>query len=191
MNAVSKELNKSWNAVPFVEVLAVDSEIYPEGCPETHEELIYDIWPGTTMMCDCLERNDYGTDRDYFLDIECVTGKNAPHNSADCFNIAGQPPRVLSSINGVRYCAKRAESYLSMYERVLPVEADNGSYKCPENTKACNESWLSDKEHAQSVICIPEYDDIEDDCPITSFKFELDGQSDSANYKMAENFGNT
>ena len=70
LNGVGKELNKSWSAEPFVSVLAIDSETYPSGCPITHEELIYDIWPGTTMMCDCLERGEGLSDqREYFLDI--------------------------------------------------------------------------------------------------------------------------
>ena len=90
LNAVGKELNKSWSAEPFVSVLALDSETYPMGCPITHEELIYDIWPGTTMMCDCLEREEgLAQSREYFLDIKCIRGKDKPHNSEDCFDIMG------------------------------------------------------------------------------------------------------
>ena len=88
LNGVGKELNKSWSAEPFVSGLAIDSETYPSGCPITHEELIYDIWPGTTMMCDCLERGEGLSDqREYFLDIQCSRGKNQPHNSPDCFDV--------------------------------------------------------------------------------------------------------
>ena len=58
---------------------------------------------------------------------------------------------------------------------------------------ACNEEWLSDADKAQHAICIPEYDDIEDDCPITSFAFSLNGMSASekSQYKQADNFGTT
>ena len=72
LNAVGKELNKSWSAEPFVSVLALDSETYPEGCPITHEELIYDIWPGTTMICDCPEETFTGAE--IFLDTQCLIG---------------------------------------------------------------------------------------------------------------------
>ena len=78
LNAVGKELNKSWSAEPFVSVLALDSETYPTGCPITHEELIYDIWPGTTMMCDCPE--EIFEDAEIFLDTQCLNrGKTDPH----------------------------------------------------------------------------------------------------------------
>ena len=72
VNAVGKELNKSWSAEPFVSVMALDSETYPEGCPITHEELIYDIWPGTTMICDCPEETFTGAE--IFLDTQCLIG---------------------------------------------------------------------------------------------------------------------
>ena len=81
-----------------------------------------------------------------------------------------------------------------MFERKRPVAAaERYTYQCPENYVACNEEWLSNEFDAQHAICIPEYDDIEDDCPITSFAFSLDGMSASekSQYKQADNFGTT
>ena len=55
----------SWTQVPFVDVTVIDASENPAGCPASHpEELIFEVWPGITGMCDCLER---AGDRDYFL----------------------------------------------------------------------------------------------------------------------------
>ena len=44
-------LEKSWSRNPFVEVYPT-TEV---SCPANYsDELIYDIWPGTRAMCDCL-----------------------------------------------------------------------------------------------------------------------------------------
>ena len=59
----------SWSQVPFVDVTIIDATENPQGCPDSHpEELIYEVWPGITGMCDCLEREE---DRDTFLYIKC------------------------------------------------------------------------------------------------------------------------
>ena len=91
--------------MPFVDVTVVDASENPTGCPASHpEELIFEVWPGTTGMCDCLERQE---DRDYFLYIKCIRGEDAPHNSPDCFDIPGKQAVIQNVVKGARYCGKR------------------------------------------------------------------------------------
>ena len=63
-----KNIARSWTRKPFVAVKAFDAK-ETLACPfEYPEELLYDIWLGTRMMCDCLERAD---DRTIAFDREC------------------------------------------------------------------------------------------------------------------------
>ena len=59
-------LQRSWSKNPFIDVyLTTDNS-----CPKNYtDELIYDIWPGTRAMCDCLQRSEGG--RDYYRDSIC------------------------------------------------------------------------------------------------------------------------
>ena len=46
----------SWTQVPFVDAIVLDAEENILGCPDSHpDELIFELWPGTTGMCDCLQ----------------------------------------------------------------------------------------------------------------------------------------
>ena len=55
---VLNEFFRSWQAPPFVEVIATHDD-YPyedNFCPDTHPfELAYDLWPGSYTHCDCLQ----------------------------------------------------------------------------------------------------------------------------------------
>lgn len=83
----------SWSQQPYVDVIVVDASENPLGCPESHpEELIYEVWPGTKGVCDCLERY---RDREYYLGIHCEKeGKSAEHKDDDCFEISARNPIV-------------------------------------------------------------------------------------------------
>ena len=58
--------------MPFVDAIvlnAIESEL---GCPASHpDELIYELWPGTTGMCDCIEER--GNEK-YTLHEKCGSG---------------------------------------------------------------------------------------------------------------------
>ena len=91
--------------MPYVDIIVIDAKENYGGCPNSHpEELIYEVWPGITGMCDCLEREE---DRNYFLYIECQRGDDAPHNSEDCLDLRGRNAIVQNVLNGARYCGKR------------------------------------------------------------------------------------
>lgn len=50
-SAAAEILFKSWNNLPFVDVYPT-TEVF---CPaEFPDDVIYDIWPGSRGMCDCL-----------------------------------------------------------------------------------------------------------------------------------------
>ena len=73
---------------PFVDVILHDGRICPEEYPD---DLIYEVWLGTRGLCDCLERSG---DRLYELDMMCARGKNSPHNSEDCLDVAASAPII-------------------------------------------------------------------------------------------------
>ena len=52
-----------WNTSPFVDMtVATDDR-----CPTSHpDEVIYDLWAGATILCDCIDR-----DGEAHRDIEC------------------------------------------------------------------------------------------------------------------------
>ena len=49
----------SWSQEPFTHVTVVDAEENPQGCPDSHpDELIFEVWMGTTGLCDGLQSPD-------------------------------------------------------------------------------------------------------------------------------------
>ena len=66
---------------------------------------------------------------------------------------------------------------------------NDGSYKCPDGTKACNESFLTDADQVEFAICIDSTADAPETCPITSFAFTRDymTQSEADMYQQAAN----
>ena len=179
-NDVADSLLKSWKAEPFSDVVVLDlrsGSTY--SCPETHPlDVVFDVWPGTRHVCDCLERVER---RAYYTDMECdktdnhnSKGKRAPHQSDDCKDVKAIPPIIQSSINGMRVCGKPAKG-LNLANATRP-EQDvlTGKYFCPTGFKACQESWLSSPVDVEKVICIQNGKDTEADCPITAFAFTLE-----------------
>ena len=99
---------KSWTTDLYVDVIVVDQEAGKvASCPDSHPtELITNVWPGTTHVCDCLERK---YDKWLFPDMVCVRkGKNPPHREKECVDIEAIPPVVQSVVNGMKVCAKTA-----------------------------------------------------------------------------------
>ena len=144
------------------------------GCPESHpHELFSDLWPGTTQACDCLLS---GKDRDYDLDIECDQErykKSDDEPMKECYMVGAIHPVFLNKINGLRICGARSKG-MTLKERQRPIKAsDTGTYSCPEGTKACEESLMSSEQLVEYAVCIPENEDEEQSCPITSFAFTL------------------
>ena len=90
---IPDNLLKSWNTEPFIDIIVVDIDSASDssqGCPETHpEDVVYDIWPGTVQVCDCLE-DEYK--RQLYRDITCE--KNGMKDYPDCHDLGGQPPIV-------------------------------------------------------------------------------------------------
>ena len=110
---MSDSLLKSWGTEPFTDIIVVDvNETKMTDCPETHpDELIYEVWPGTRQMCDCLENDNL---REFYLDVVCKgsgtkgNGGSVPQASDGCFDVQGHHPIVQNSINGIKVCGKRA-----------------------------------------------------------------------------------
>ena len=94
--------------MPFVDVTIVEADETNRGCPASHpDELIFEVWPGITGMCDCLEREE-GEGREYYLHRECKReGKDSPEKSEDCLDLRGRNPIVQNVLKGARYCGKR------------------------------------------------------------------------------------
>ena len=67
----------SWESLPFVDLIVVDAnENYQ--CPESHpDEFIFEVWPGITAKCDCLQRED---ERTYTLNHGCVRDEGNRHS---------------------------------------------------------------------------------------------------------------
>ena len=165
-STMTKVLARDWVLPPFVDIKVRHAE---DTCPYTHpEDVMYEIWPGTRMRCDCLEREG---DRLVDIDMVCQRGDDAPHNSPDCLDATADAPMVLNRFNGVRYCGKRGIESIKTMQR--PVKDGTGQYNCPRGTVACNEEWLASTATLEYVVCRKEYDLAEDVCPITSLAFEV------------------
>ena len=81
------QVRYNWLTKPFTDITVVDAD---DNCPASFpDEVIYNVWPGTRMMCDCIDRSF-----EYFLDQECKKGKNGEHNSEDCIDVGALPPVV-------------------------------------------------------------------------------------------------
>lgn len=175
-NAVSGEsaaadiLFKSWQTYPFIDVAPTTNQWCPDDFPE---DLIYDIWPGSRAMCNCLQREE---DRDYFMDMHCRRGKNGEHNSEDCHDVGGLAPIVMNRFESVRYCAKRGSE--SLFDMVRPVVANTKSgYACPGGYLACNSDFFDQPQGADFVVCKKDIGaESLRDCPITSVKFRVTEQ---------------
>lgn len=54
---VQDSLVNSWISEPFTDIVVLNSLTDTRGCPTQYpDEVIYDLWPGTQQMCDCLAR---------------------------------------------------------------------------------------------------------------------------------------
>ena len=175
---MADNLVESWSTPPYTDIVVVDASGWVSDCPASHpEDVIYQIWPGTRYMCDCLERKQK---REYYLDIVCdKKGKHPEHNSPDCFDVPGHSPIVQNRINEVKICGKRGPDSLALKNVQGARKADDGTYRCPEGTKPCNPSFLDSADLVQYAICMSESSDLEQDCPITAMAFTLEGMEQS------------
>ena len=108
-----------WLSVPFTDITVVDSD---RACPKDYpDNVVYEVWPGTRRMCDCIERSF-----EFFLDQECEKGKNADHNSDQCYDVGGTSPIVQSNLKGVKVCGKRGG--LPFLKAIRP---DVNTRECP------------------------------------------------------------
>ena len=49
------QVKYDWTIQPFTSITVIDADY---SCPEDFpDEVIYNLWPGTRMMCDCIERD--------------------------------------------------------------------------------------------------------------------------------------
>ena len=143
------------------------------------DEVVYQTWLGTYVAADGLNAkvppaegytNEGDSGRDYDVGIVCTDDNY-------CSTVPALPPVIQNKINGVIYCGKR--SPLSFSEMKRPVLNSNSKYECPEGTKPCNKEYLNEwKGGLEYVICIPESENVDEACPITSFAFDLDHVED-------------
>ena len=114
---VANRIIESWETSPFVDIQLLPENQSCGFLGEKYDDVVFDHWYGTRAMCDCLER---AGDREYYLDMTCQRGKNAPHNSEDCIDVAGAAPIVIDKFNGVRVCGLRADyNYRNIQRPVL------------------------------------------------------------------------
>ena len=70
---VTSTLARGWKTEPFIDVIVMDSTLDTAGCPaDFPDEVVYDIWPGTMQMCDCMQRKE---ERKIDIGTECVDKK--------------------------------------------------------------------------------------------------------------------
>jgi hypothetical protein len=86
---------------------------------------------------------------------------------------------VLTTINGVRFCAKIADTY---QDTAHPIVNDDGTWRCPGGTLACDPNV--GPENIMNVVCVKEASD----CPITGISFEA---QNSASWTGASHTGAT
>lgn len=149
-------------------------------------------------MCDCLERPG---DRDYFLNKLCARKNNADHSfestwgslkevtitsssnaqtSEECFNVAGTPPQIMNRFDGLVICGKRGG--YSFENMVRPTNVINGKHYCPPRHTACNDDFFDVSSSGKDyVVCIPEGEEKETVCPITSIAFDFGNSGNSSN----------
>ena len=112
-------LVRSWNTELFTDIYAIDMEqsrnigVHKAGaCPDSHpEELVFDVWQGSTIMCDCLQK--WGDrEYEYGYDRTCDRYSNSrdsrsPESTKDCIDVRANPPIIMNSVNGIKVCASR------------------------------------------------------------------------------------
>ena len=55
-------LFRDYSVNPFVDAIVTSNQ----NCPATHpEDFVYDMWPGTVGLCDCLSNSDPNQDKTY------------------------------------------------------------------------------------------------------------------------------
>ena len=103
----------------------------------------------------------------YQLDYICPKGDRDPHHEA--FIGHAIAPVVINKFNGARYCGKRAARTFAEMQR--PELQDDGSYACPKGFKACNEGFFEKPSGQDYVICYPNNEERDENCPITDLLF--------------------
>ena len=165
-------LMRSFNERPFVDVMVTDAY----NCPfEFPEDLVYDIWPGTTGHCDCLEQEGA---RQFTLSM-CNRSKEGSQKGPDCHDRAGLAPIVQNRFNGLRYCSKHSSKPFSDMTRPMVDPTNTAKYKCPAGTVPCNSAFFSQPNGEQFVICRDQNSAIESECPITDAKFKIENSERS------------
>ena len=173
---------------PFVDLTVLDTSMQGNTiCPFGYEdEVISELWPGTTEMCDCLDSPRFST---YYLGVRCPYTKPGGEYS-QCEGVDAIPPIQQHSVNGIKVCGKRATG-LSLASAVRPTKSANSGYACPTGYMACNESFLTDADLVEFAMCIPDTQTSQENCPITSFAFTLEGMDEAtaAKYEEVTAFG--
>lgn len=145
-NATPNALLRSWAQKPFVDIQAYDSNEFTR-CPEdTPEDVIFDVWMGSRLACDC--RGSVG-ERIIGMDRVCEEESN------DCKELVAIPPMVLNVLNGVRFCGKLSE--LTFSETVRPYKVA-GEWVCPRRYLPCNEEFFEVEGGEDYVVCYPEFE---------------------------------
>lgn len=48
------QISPEWKAQPYIDFIITENR----QCPATHpHEMFYDLWPGATILCDCIDRS--------------------------------------------------------------------------------------------------------------------------------------
>ena len=141
-------ITHDWSSQFYVDLVTVDAD---QSCPTTHpEEVIYDIWPGTTLACDCL---DHKNREKYELHQKCKrSGKTADHPL--CKDVSAKAPIIQNKIKNFKFCAQLGDSYFD--STVQPIQVDEGTWSCAEGYQPCDEDSIASQDinTLSRVICV-------------------------------------
>lgn len=127
--------------------------------------MLYQVWRGTTMACDCRHVNGK-----YYRDTRCIRRRDdsVGQHPAQCTEQVSHPPIVMNRLNGVRVCAKRGTVGYGQVQRNLEIQIGG---VCPNGYDYCGSHYNNIRPTAENTICLPVSDVKAGKCPITDLKF--------------------
>jgi hypothetical protein len=133
-----QQVTLDWIQKPLVDLKIVPSD---DSCPESWDDVFYNVWPGTFPYCDCSAIED----NTIHLNKSCDSlGKN------ECTMHVGSPPIVQNNLGGFKICGKRKGKPFTQV-----IRPDSKFLSCPYGTESCDPESLFT--HPDEAICV-EYD---------------------------------
>ena len=173
-------LFRDYSVNPFVDAIVTSSPT----CPASHpEDFVYDMWPGTVGLCDCLSVDNPLMDKSYKYE-ECA-------EKGGCASRPGIAPIIQNRFRGLRYCGRR--SNYSLKETFRPVKQDDGSFACPDGLEPCSKAYLDVPGGEEFAVCFSDAIlgmERASVCPITSVAFSYkDIEGDKDNFEIRQGVG--